>query len=79
MRKGLCDLTPFAWKAARFAESQQLLAAPDLAPAILARWSQLAWPGLTGAETRMMGEEGGLPHVLDLPYSGGDYRMASLL
>jgi farnesyl-diphosphate farnesyltransferase len=52
---------PFAWKAARFAEFQQLLEASDLAPPILARWSQLEWPGLTDAETRMMGEEGGLP------------------
>ena len=32
---------PFAWKEARFAEFQDLLEAPDLAPQILSRWSQL--------------------------------------
>ena len=51
---------PFAWKEARFAEFQRLLATPDLAPQILSQWSQLDWPGLSIAEEQMMGLDGGV-------------------
>jgi farnesyl-diphosphate farnesyltransferase len=48
-----------AWKEQRFQEFQQLVTEPTDAQAILERWSQEQWPGLTQDEKKTMGVAGG--------------------
>lgn len=52
---------PLSWQKQRFAEFRHLLAAPDLAPARLAEWESLAWPGLSADERELMTGDGGRP------------------
>jgi len=52
---------PAAWQSERFKELVALLKRPALAPAILSTWDEETWPGLTGAERRLMSAaEGGM-------------------
>ncbi len=50
---------PTAWKEARFADFETLLADPARAPAILTRWQATPWPGLTSDERELMGLNSG--------------------
>jgi farnesyl-diphosphate farnesyltransferase len=49
---------PAAWKAARFAEVELLLAQPHLAGEVLSGWQGEDWPGLTPDEQQLMGLAG---------------------
>lgn len=50
---------PSEWQASRFAEFSAMLDEPRIADETLTRWYQLAWPGLTADEQRLMGPGGG--------------------
>jgi farnesyl-diphosphate farnesyltransferase len=52
---------PAAWRRARFDEAAGLLEQPESAPAVLAGWAALGWPGLTADETALMGAAEGAP------------------